>query len=485
MAEKYIVIADKLEIELKKMRSEGRMKLPSENSLSEQFSCSRQTVRAALDILKKAGLIEKRNGSGSYIVEESKKNKTVYFITEDCDRYLSPALISGLRSELTSSKYVLKAFSTMGSGKEEAAAISRAISEKAAAIIIEPVRDLIPNANDRLIEDALALRIPVIYLNSSAGPYGVVRITPDYREAGKILTDKLRENGRQKIACIFCSDSSAGMDEYKGYIGAVPAFDESLCLLIEMDGCKILNLGDATEWTLKQLALQGYDLSDIDIWMFNHHGIQENNPAWWIDKIAPTIAISNCCGESKGTYRSWAKDVYTRCENAGVNCYSTQYNGDLVFTCIGGIVFPEVERNGQTMTRNGRTVVFNKSAKKYWRGNFTRRNRLPRDLAVEVMLQMWGRNPERSEKIRAGGYDPDEVQAYVNLYAQDETELLWAMADYVWQGFAGSGVQRKNILTQTGKYDYYDKVQEYVKLVDDVAQQVLAGRYGQNPDRAI
>ena len=77
----------------------------------------------------------------------------------------------------------------MGSGKEEAAAISRAISEKAAAIIIEPVRDLIPNANDRLIEDALALRIPVIYLNSSAGPYGVVRITPDYREAGKILTD--------------------------------------------------------------------------------------------------------------------------------------------------------------------------------------------------------------------------------------------------------------------------------------------------------
>ena len=59
------------------------------------------------------------------------------------------------------------------------------------------------------------------------------------------------------------------------------------------------------------------------------------------------------------------------------------------------------------------------------------------------------------------------------------------MADYVWQGFAGSGAQRKNILTQPEKYDYYDKVQEYVKLVDDVAQQVLAGRYGQNPDRAI
>lgn len=232
MAEKYVVIANKLEIELKKMRSEGKLKLPSEQSLAEKNSCSRQTIRAALDILQKAGLIEKRTGSGSYIVEESKKNKTVFFITEDCDRYLSPSLIAGLRSELASSKYVLKAFSTFGSSKEETAILSRAITEKVAAVIIEPVRDLIPNANDRLIEDALSLRIPVVYLNSSAGPYGVVRITPDYREAGKSVTDELKAKGRKNIACIFCSESSAGMDEYKGYIGAVTTFDDSRCLLI-------------------------------------------------------------------------------------------------------------------------------------------------------------------------------------------------------------------------------------------------------------
>lgn len=288
----------------------------------------------------------------------------------------------------------------------------------------------------------------------------------------KLRTGSTFVVGGAKITCMFAGDKYSNNAK-------------SLCLLIEMDGCKILNLGDATEWTLKQLVLQGYDLSNIDIWMFNHHGVKENNPAWWINKIQPTIAISNCCGESKSTYRSWAKDVYTRCENAQVNCYSTQYNGDLVFTCIGGIVFPSVERNGQELVRNGRKVTFNKSAKKYWRGNFTRKNRLPRDFAVEVMLQMWGRDPERSAMIRAGGYDPKEVQSYVNLFAQDETELLWAIADYVWQGFAGSGTQRKSILTQAGKYDYYDKAQEYVKLVDDVAQQVLAGRYGQNPDRAI
>lgn len=232
MAEKYIVIANKLELELKKMRTEGISRLPSENTLAEKYSCSRQTVRAALDILQKAGLIEKRTGSGSYIVEESHKNKTVYFITEDCDRYLSPALISGLRSVLASSKYSLVACSTFGSSKEEAAAITRAVKENAAAIIIEPVHDLIPNANERLVEEALNARIPVIYLNSSRAPSGVITIAPDYREAGKNLTDKLKGEGRRKTACIFCTDTSSGMDEYKGYIDSVSSFDESRCLLL-------------------------------------------------------------------------------------------------------------------------------------------------------------------------------------------------------------------------------------------------------------
>ena len=232
MAEKYIVIANKLELELKKMRAEGISRLPSENTLAEKYSCSRQTVRAALDILQKAGLIEKRTGSGSYIVEESHKNKTVYFITEDCDRYLSPALINGLRSVLASSKYSLAACSTFGSSKEEAAAITRAVKENAAAIIIEPVHDLIPNANERLVEEALNARIPVIYLNSSCAPSGVITIAPDYREAGKNLTDKLKGEGRRKTACIFCTDTSSGMDEYKGYIDSVSSFDESRCLLL-------------------------------------------------------------------------------------------------------------------------------------------------------------------------------------------------------------------------------------------------------------
>lgn len=276
--------------------------------------------------------------------------------------------------------------------------------------------------------------------------------------------------GGAKVTCMFAGNQNSNNAK-------------SLCLLIEMDGCKILNLGDATEWTLKQLVLQGYDLSDIDIWMFNHHGVPENNPQWWISKIAPTFAISNCCGESKNTYKSWAKDVYARCEKAEVNCFSTQHNGDLEFECVGGMVFPSAERNTTTATRNGRTSVFNASAKKYWRGNLSRKNRLPRDLAVEVMLQQWGHGDERVKKIRNAGYSPEEVQAFVNQFVNDDIEFCWALGDYVWRGFAGSGQQRKNVLALSGEYDYYDKAQMYVKWIDDLAQRVMRGEFGIGPDR--
>ena len=70
--------------------------------------------------------------------------------------------------------------------------------------------------------------------------------------------------------------------------------------------------------------------------------------------------------------------------------------------------------------------------------------------------------------ITEGGYNPKEVQNYVNAFCEDKKELLWAMADYIWRGFAGSGEQRKNILSRTGHYNYYSMVQEYVQLIDKV-----------------
>ena len=233
MAEKYKVIVNKLELELKRMRSEGRTRLPSEQDLCKEFSCSRQTIRAALDVLLQKGLIVKRRGAGSFISDDTFTSRLVFFLTEDCDRYQSPALISGLKEHLSFSRYELKAFSTGGSIKGEKEILSVVITERPAALIIDPVRDLIPDPNRHIIDEIINLGIPVVYCNSSSGS---VYVAPDYIESGRELTDHLLENGRKKIACIFRIDDSSGRDSYQGYIDALldsgSEFDESICLLL-------------------------------------------------------------------------------------------------------------------------------------------------------------------------------------------------------------------------------------------------------------
>ena len=233
MAEKYLVITDRLELELRKMRSEGRTRLPSEQELATRFSCSRQTVRAALEVLQQKGLIEKRKGSGSYIAGSYMHNRSVFIMTEDCDRYTAPALISGLKEQLASLRYEIRAFSTGGSVKTSAEILERVMAERPAALIIEPEHDLIPDPNLRLISAIADMGIPVVYCNSSSGP---VRVVPDNAEGGRFLTKNLLSSGSKKTACIFRMDSSAGRDRYQGYIDALTdlgaGFDEALCLLL-------------------------------------------------------------------------------------------------------------------------------------------------------------------------------------------------------------------------------------------------------------
>ena len=232
MAEKYKVIADKLELELKAMRSEGKTKLPSEEALCALYSCSRQTIRKALDVLARKDLIIKRCGAGSYIAGDTFKSRQVFFVTEDCDRYQSPYLIKGLKEQLGTRRYELKCFSTCGRYSEEAKILSSVLEERPAVLIIEPSRDLIPNPNMRIIEEIGNKGIPVIFCNSSVGS---INVAADNKEGGKKLTKHLSEKGHRNIACIFRPDSSSGRDRYSGYIDALldaDAFDESRVLLL-------------------------------------------------------------------------------------------------------------------------------------------------------------------------------------------------------------------------------------------------------------
>ncbi|MBQ3289129.1 MAG: GntR family transcriptional regulator [Kiritimatiellae bacterium] len=63
-------------------------KLPSESALSDAFGVSRMTLRGALDELRRQGLIEKRNGSGSFLTKRGlRRSGLIGLVIPDYEAY--------------------------------------------------------------------------------------------------------------------------------------------------------------------------------------------------------------------------------------------------------------------------------------------------------------------------------------------------------------------------------------------------------------
>lgn len=70
----YEDVAGRLEEEILFRDFKDHEKLPSEQELGEKFGVSRNVIREALKLLKERGLVESRNGLGSYITKPDGEN---------------------------------------------------------------------------------------------------------------------------------------------------------------------------------------------------------------------------------------------------------------------------------------------------------------------------------------------------------------------------------------------------------------------------
>lgn len=263
---------------------------------------------------------------------------------------------------------------------------------------------------------------------------------------------------------------------------------KSLCLRIDMGGCRILNCGDAEAVTLTDcIKANPNGLGDIDIALVNHHGVASNNPSSWASKIRPAILITNCCDENAKVFpASWAKSAYSRYQQYGANVYSTQYNGDLTFTCFMGQVEPRCARNTVTLCQDGRTVQFNNKAKVTWTGTFASPAISDKELAAEVMLRLHGNEDERRARL---GSRYSAAMRWVNEYVRRDgyDDLCWTLAGYVLKDYAGSGEDRKALLNVQDGGQYYEDVQKLVTKTAAVARGIIDGTldYGRDPERRI
>ena len=95
MAIRYKWLAGQLEALIQKSIREGGDKLPTEQDLSRQYHLSRQTVRHALSLLEEEGLIQRRQGSGSYATGllPGAAPRQIAVVTFFLDDYIFPAIL--------------------------------------------------------------------------------------------------------------------------------------------------------------------------------------------------------------------------------------------------------------------------------------------------------------------------------------------------------------------------------------------------------
>ena len=196
-------------------------RMESENRLSEEFGYSRQTVRQALSVLEREGLIERRRGSGTYISSESRRpprGSNVAIVTTYISDYIFPTIIRGIEETLTGAGYSLTLGVTNNHVEDEGRILQSLISRKIDGVIVEGTKTAFPNPNVELYRKLEKMGVPVVFFNSYYRdlPNAVYVVTDD-KKAGRLAVELLLTKGCRRLGGVFKSDDTQGHGRYAGF----------------------------------------------------------------------------------------------------------------------------------------------------------------------------------------------------------------------------------------------------------------------------
>lgn len=211
-------------------------KLPGEQELCKQFSCSRITVRHALTLLENDRFIKKVRGSGTYIQNFATNQRsaqapylhTIYFILPDLASRFMTKIVHAADRIFSEQGYVLHIALTNYDPRRERALLNDLYRLNAAGILLYPsdqqtwnpsVLHLVKETFPMVFVDRFLPKTPANYVSGS-----------HLRDAST-ATEYLISNGHRKIG--FVSTTPIGtttvQERLKGYFNALKAQKISPC----------------------------------------------------------------------------------------------------------------------------------------------------------------------------------------------------------------------------------------------------------------
>lgn len=221
---KYETLSEQLTEQITQNLKYGITALPTEAQLSEQYRVSRQTVRAALSLLREKGLIESRQGSGSYATGLSPdiSENLIPILIASSQEYIYPNLLSDIRSLLAEKGYQLQVYPTGNDISAERRILLALLDAPPRGMIVEGSKSALPTPNADLYEKLKAHGTRLLFLHNKYDALAEeVYIKDDNYYGGYLLANHLAELGHTSIAGLFKIDDRQGPERYLGAVSCL------------------------------------------------------------------------------------------------------------------------------------------------------------------------------------------------------------------------------------------------------------------------
>lgn len=207
----------------------GRIKpgdqIPSENTLSEELSLSRHTVRKAISMLVNEGYLYTEHGKGTFCKDRSIgriNSRNIGVMTTYISEYIFPRVIQGIDSVLSEKGYSIILKNTDNDVEKEAVYLQEILNKDIEGLIIEPTKSSVFSNNIKYYQALEEHKIPYIFIH---GTYQQLEDRPQILlndSNGMYLAVKyLIGLGHKNIIGIFKADDVQGIERHKGYARAL------------------------------------------------------------------------------------------------------------------------------------------------------------------------------------------------------------------------------------------------------------------------
>ena len=230
MPAKYIQMSNTLRTAITEGEYKSGSRLPTEQQLMEQFGVSRQTVRNALEILTKEGLIQRRQGSGTVVLERKPKseNNTIAIVISFANSYIFPSLLMDAQQVLLENGFSALVYGTDNQYEKERKILLQLLEHPVRGMIVEGTKSALPNPNLDLYRQLRDSGVPMVFLHSCYPELSCPVIRDDDESGGYLAAQHLLQKGHTRIGGIFKLDDRQGILRFSGMMHALRDAEVSL-----------------------------------------------------------------------------------------------------------------------------------------------------------------------------------------------------------------------------------------------------------------